>query len=211
VPQSPMNLSPSRSSLVTTGLSRNSAGLEQVPFQSNSGHNQASAFQFNSSYTSAVQSQNEGTAQLVQWSSAPQQQNPSVHVPDAAVVLMLAPLSAYNYFYRNERDMIVNGMTSATDPLPPSDFDFTPRKMAELLHQHWYVDPLKKRRRHRKAHGFIAFATLSKEIARRWKTLPKHGRDFYREVAKADQQRHDGYLAALRRQGYDGSLLAMPV
>jgi hypothetical protein len=48
------------------------------------------------------------------------------------------PLTAYNYFYRHERDTIVQGMAHANDPLPPSVWDFTPEKKAELLHQHWY-------------------------------------------------------------------------
>jgi hypothetical protein len=53
--------------------------------------------------------------------------------------IMCPPLTAYNYFYRSERDTIVEGMTHADDPLPPVDWNFTPAKKAELLHHHWYV------------------------------------------------------------------------
>jgi hypothetical protein len=53
--------------------------------------------------------------------------------------VMCPPLTAYNYYYRNERDTIVQGMTHADDPLPLPDWNFTEQKKLELLHQHWYV------------------------------------------------------------------------
>jgi hypothetical protein len=56
-----------------------------------------------------------------------------------SVVTMGPPLTAYNYYFRNERDTIVRGMTRADDPVPASDEDYTPAKKAALLHQHWYV------------------------------------------------------------------------
>jgi hypothetical protein len=54
-------------------------------------------------------------------------------------VTMGPPLTAYNYYFRNERDTIVRGMRHAHDPIPPSDEDYSPAKKAALLHQHWYV------------------------------------------------------------------------
>jgi hypothetical protein len=57
------------------------------------------------------------------------------------VITMGPPLTAYNYYFRNERDTIVRGMRHADDPVPPSDEDYTPAKKAWLLHQHWYVPP----------------------------------------------------------------------
>jgi hypothetical protein len=100
---------------------------------------------------------------------------------------MCLPLSAYNYFYRDESENIVQGMNSAHDPLPSPISDFTPERQEKLLHQHWYgcisaglpwvqpnesahrcsivdrffryVDPFKKRRPHRKTHGRIDFET----------------------------------------------------
>lgn len=50
---------------------------------------------------------------------------------------MCLPLSAYNYFYRNERDNIVCGMKGPGDSLPPPDHNFSQSKREELLNQHW--------------------------------------------------------------------------
>jgi hypothetical protein len=49
------------------------------------------------------------------------------------------PLKVYNYFYRDERDNIVNGMQNHGDPLPPPVSDFSQSKYEHLLHQRWYV------------------------------------------------------------------------
>lgn len=47
----------------------------------------------------------------------------------------LKPLTAYNYFFRDERDNIVDNVDSTQLPLPVSDF--SPQKQQRLLHQHW--------------------------------------------------------------------------
>jgi hypothetical protein len=98
------------------------------------------------------------------------------------------PLKVYNYFYRDERDNIVNGLQNHGDVLPPPVTDFSQSKYEHLLHQRWYVrnyryaftshsllwlpkskhvklpiyrhiDPIKQRRQHRKTHGKIEFTT----------------------------------------------------
>jgi hypothetical protein len=53
-------------------------------------------------------------------------------------MILLKPLTAYNYFYRMERDNIVNGMQHASDPIPEPDLDFSQEKQNALLYQHWY-------------------------------------------------------------------------
>jgi hypothetical protein len=98
----------------------------------------------------------------------------------------LKPLTPYNYFYRDERDNIVHQIIDDYDPLPLTVCDFSNNKMQRLLYQHWYIDPLKKKRVHRKTHGKISFQTLSKAIADRWHHLSKQGRDFYRAAARYD-------------------------
>jgi hypothetical protein len=110
--------------------------------------------------------------------------------------LLLKPLIPYNYYYRDERANILQGLTTAADDepsdttnvvaFPPSVSDFSITKMHTLLYEHWYVDPLKPKRRHRKAHGNVNFETLSKAIAQRWRSLPVEGRDFYQNVALLD-------------------------
>jgi hypothetical protein len=52
---------------------------------------------------------------------------------------MSKPLTAYNYFYRDERDNIVRGTKAAGDPLPSPVNDFSEEKKNALLRQHWYV------------------------------------------------------------------------
>jgi hypothetical protein len=59
-------------------------------------------------------------------------------VHESQHLLMCQPLTAYNYFYRNERDTIIQGMTCADDPIPGSVWDFSAEKKEQLLRQHWY-------------------------------------------------------------------------
>lgn len=51
---------------------------------------------------------------------------------------MCLPMSAYNYFCRDESENIVNGLTSAAGPLPDPIQDFTVEREEKLLHRHWY-------------------------------------------------------------------------
>jgi hypothetical protein len=46
-------------------------------------------------------------------------------------------MSAYNYFYRDERLNILNGMKAAGDPLPEPVSDFSHSKLKRLLHERW--------------------------------------------------------------------------
>jgi hypothetical protein len=69
----------------------------------------------------------------------------------------LLPLSPYNYYYRDERDNIINGMQTDNDPLPAPGSDFSDSKMRQLLYQHWFDDPSKPKRSHRKSHGKMDF------------------------------------------------------
>jgi hypothetical protein len=49
------------------------------------------------------------------------------------------PLTGYNYFYRDEKNNIVQHLQQHGDPLPDPVCDFSAHKMDELLHQRWYV------------------------------------------------------------------------
>jgi hypothetical protein len=65
--------------------------------------------------------------------------SPAPTTTERMPAIMIKPLTAYNYFYRDERDNIVNGMKHKGDPLPPPLDDFGAEKMETLLYQHWYV------------------------------------------------------------------------
>jgi hypothetical protein len=114
--------------------------------------------------------------------------------------LLLRYLTPYNYYFRDERDNIVGKISNDSDPLPPPTCDFSPSKLKYLLYQHWYVDPLKKKRRHRKSHGKIDFLRLSKAIADRWHQLPDRGRDFYYAVAQCDTIYYHHHLKLIQRR-----------
>ncbi|GAX26262.1 hypothetical protein FisN_16Lh091 [Fistulifera solaris] len=88
-------------------------------------------------------------------------------------------LSAYNFFFRDERDRILK---------KHQDMAYTPERQDLLLHRHWQQDRSQKRR-HVKTHGKINFATLSKCISMRWKQLPEHAKTFYREISLRDWDR----------------------
>lgn len=96
----------------------------------------------------------------------------------------LRALSAYNFFFRDERDRILNNKVQ----------DWSKEKEDALLQGHWNRDRSEKRV-HCKTHGKLSFTALSKEVSRRWKALPSPQRDFYRRVAQRDWKRYEKELA----------------
>jgi hypothetical protein len=114
--------------------------------------------------------------------------------------LLLKPLTPYNYFYRDERDNIVLQISGESDLLPPPVSDFSQVKMRHLLHQHWFIDPLKTKRIHRKTHGKISFERLSSTISERWRMLSSQGREFYRSVSKQDEVYYNQHMVKLLEQ-----------
>ena len=122
--------------------------------------------------------------------------------------LLLKPLTPYNYFYRDERDNIVLQISNENDLLPPPVSDFSAGKMCRLLHQHWYVDPVRAKRIHRKTHGKMSFQNLSKIISERWRTLSIQGREFYRLVSRNDEMYYNQHLSNIMNN--DGSIDPSP-
>jgi hypothetical protein len=109
---------------------------------------------------------------------------------------LLKPLTAYNYFYRDERDNIVDGITTELDPFPNPVSDFSQSKLEALLHQRWYMDPIKKKRAHRKKHGKLGFEEYVKAKLR---VSSKQG---YRYFSHSSQ-----FLTASPKQlQYDGTI-----
>ncbi|CAB9501739.1 expressed unknown protein [Seminavis robusta] len=98
----------------------------------------------------------------------------------------IRPLSAYNFFFSDERERILQNRTDENDV-------FDSAKKQRLLLAHLAKDRT-KRRPHRKTHGKINFTTLSKLIGQRWKQLPDERKNFYREVAAIDLERYQREL-----------------
>ena len=118
---------------------------------------------------------------------------------ETAAQLPIRALSAYNFFFRDERERIIN-CDEGDNPLDPaslkakrSSVSFNEEKKKQLLSGHWYRDRTAKRR-HRKTHGKIAFTALSKVIAQAWRDLPDSEKAFYREVAADDLERYQREL-----------------
>jgi len=105
---------------------------------------------------------------------------------------IVKPLSAYNFFFAEERGRIVDG----TDNIPREHELHRVRKERLLWH---HVNKDRKRRRiHRKTHGKISFTTLSKVIGKRWRDLPAREKDFFRDVARADLERYQEQLQSTK-------------
>jgi HMG (high mobility group) box len=94
----------------------------------------------------------------------------------------LKALSAYNFFFRYTRERLLSGNDNEDDI-------FSTNMQELLLNSHWYQDRSQKRR-HRKSHGKIDFATLSRMVSHRWKNLPEDRKNFFKEIACKDMQRY---------------------
>jgi hypothetical protein len=67
---------------------------------------------------------------------------------------IIKPMTAYNYFFRDERCNIVQWKGEG---LPSPVSDWSDEKQRALLCEHWFVDPVKGRRLHRKTEGKLGF------------------------------------------------------
>jgi hypothetical protein len=113
---------------------------------------------------------------------------------------VLRPLSAYNFFFSDERERIlVQNNQSTKDACATliarheKEESLEERKQ-RLLKQHLQKDR-SKRRPHRKTHGKITFTTLSKLIGQRWRQLDESEKNFYKVVAATDLQRYQDEIA----------------
>jgi hypothetical protein len=71
-----------------------------------------------------------------------------------AKATVLKPMSAYNYYFRDERYNIIKWKGEG---LPPPASDWSEERQRALLHEHWFLDPVRERRPHRKTEGKLGF------------------------------------------------------
>jgi hypothetical protein len=84
------------------------------------------------------------------------------------------PLSAYNFFFAEERHRLLNGMSSTASSSDEDDGSCLHKDILEirkkLLNRHSMWEPQAKRK-HCKTHGKISFQDLAKQLSTKWRTL----------------------------------------
>eukprot|EP00978_Attheya_sp_CCMP212_P020884 scaffold60347_cov49-Attheya_sp.AAC.1 len=84
------------------------------------------------------------------------------------------PLSAYNFFFAEERHTLLNGMSSTASSSDDGSCLHNRKDILEirkkLLNRHSMWVPQAKRK-HCKTHGKISFQDLAKQISTKWRTL----------------------------------------
>jgi hypothetical protein len=89
------------------------------------------------------------------------------------------PLSAYNFFFQDERAKLLGSQAISEEHEDPRE---------------------RKKRRHRKTHGKIGFTQLAKHVGQLWKNLDAGTRKSYAVKYQADKKRHAAELADYEEQ-----------
>eukprot|EP00581_Thalassiosira_minuscula_P008056 CAMPEP_0183703020 /NCGR_PEP_ID=MMETSP0737-20130205/922_1 /TAXON_ID=385413 /ORGANISM="Thalassiosira miniscula, Strain CCMP1093" /LENGTH=400 /DNA_ID=CAMNT_0025929717 /DNA_START=126 /DNA_END=1328 /DNA_ORIENTATION=+ len=128
------------------------------------------------------------------------------------------PLSAYNIFFSEMREVILdasgagtgledecNKNSSGVEELGPVvshaniERDSFPKDMQaftqNLMKKRLNKKPIK--RVHRKSHGKVSFTTLAKTVGQRWRELPEAQKKKYKDLAEIDRERYRNEKAAI--------------
>ena len=98
---------------------------------------------------------------------------------------ILRPRTAYNFFYRYQRDLILKSKASSVDVNP--DVDLLYQNSASLS---WGYGTARKKRPHRKTHGLIGLQQLTKTVAKRWREADEKTKNTFILLAQQDKIRY---------------------
>ena len=101
---------------------------------------------------------------------------------------ILRPRTAYNFFYKDQRDMILSAKLSLIEGKAPAMKECDKGCKGFLLNTKRGVS--KGKRSHRKTHGLISLEQLTKTVAKRWRETSPEIREKYRTLADKDKIRY---------------------
>ena len=101
---------------------------------------------------------------------------------------ILRPRTAYNYFYKHQRSLILKEKsktsTSKSNKTCVTDLEDS------------FDNELFTKRPHRKTHGLISLQQLTKTVAKRWKEASPETREKFRSLAERDKVRYTNAVMA---------------
>jgi HMG-box domain len=97
------------------------------------------------------------------------------------------PLSAYNLFFRLERDRLLS--LTCNSQIAPQDLVITAHDVASISVLRRYARG--EKRQHRKTHGRMGFSELTRIISSKWKIIPADTKQLFEERAIQEKRKYN--------------------